>query len=394
MKTTPSSRQRLAKHLAVLAGTWLVAGCVLTPDNRSDVSAEPLQLKHLGTLTVPRGSDAITANFGGISGMDWDPISGTWYLLSDDRSERAAARFYKAKIDLGLAGIQSVKVTGVVDLLQPEGEHFVSARRNGRPPDPEALRLDPQTGELVWSSETDRRLSIDSFVRQARLDGSFVKEWPLPPMLRSSFTAESGARNNLSLEGLAFTADGAALWLGMEAPIYEDGPVANLQSGAMVRFTKIRRDGQLWAQYAYPIERIPVAPTGGKLRADNGVSEILALPNDKLLVVERAGHEVDELVFKFSVRLYEASTAGASDVSQWPSLAKGEFRPMNKRLLVDLNALGIGEVDNIEAAAWGPCLARHKASLLLASDDNFSPRQVNQFLLFEVTGGLAAQWCQ
>jgi hypothetical protein len=212
-------------------------------------------------------------------------------------------------------------------------------------------------------------------------------------MLRSHAGAESGARNNQSLEGLAFTPDGSALWLGMEGPLHEDGPGSSLHSGALARFTKLGRDGQLLAQYAYPIDRIPVAPTGGKLRADSGVSEILSLDNDSLLTIERAGHEVEELVFKFSVRLYEARSDGASDVSQLPSLAQGGFRPMAKRLLLDLNAARLGEVDNVEAAAWGPCLSRHKASLLLASDDNFSTRQSNVFMLFEATGDAAAARC-
>lgn len=370
----------------------LLGGCTAPPMARPQADATSLRLRHLGSLTVQRG-DGLLANFGGISGMDWDPASGTWYLLSDDRSERAPARLYTANIALGSSGIQSVMVTGVVDLLQPDGDRFRNARQGGRPPDPEALRLDSRTGDLVWSSETDHRLGVDSFVRQAHPSGHFVKEWPLPPMLRSHADAESGARNNQSLEGLAFTPDSSALWLGMEGPLHDDGPGPGLQSGALARFTKLDRDGQPLAQYAYPIDRIPVEPTGGKRRADNGVSEILALGNDSLLVVERAGHEVDELVFKFSVRLYEARIDGASDVSQLRSLAQGGFRPMAKRLLLDLNAASPGEVDNFEAAAWGPCLSHHRASLLLASDDNFSTRQSNVFMLFEATGGAAAARC-
>jgi hypothetical protein len=325
--------------------------------------------------------------------MDWDPVTGTWYLLSDDRSERAPARLYTANIVLGPGGIKSLTVTSIVDLLEPNGEVFRNARQSTRPPDPEALRLDLRTGDLVWSSETDHQIGVDSFVRQTTRHGHFVKEWPLPLMLQTHVGADSGARNNQSLESLAFSPDGSALWLGMEAPLREDGPSPSLQSGGLARLTKLDRDGRLLAQYAYPIDPIPLAPTGGRMRADNGVSEILSLSNDSLLVVERAGREVEELVFKFSVRLYETRTDGATNVSQMASLAHGGFKPMSKRLLLDMNAADWGEVGNVEAAAWGPCLDRHKASLLLASDDNFSSRQSNLFMLFQVTGSPASARC-
>jgi hypothetical protein len=57
---------------------------------------------------------------------------------------------------------------------------------------------------------------------------------------------------------------------------------------------------------------------------------------------------------------------------------------MSKRLVLDLDQAGIGLVDNIEAAAWGPRLPNGNATLMLVSDDNFAPHQVNQFLAFEV----------
>jgi hypothetical protein len=36
-------------------------------------------------------------------------------------------------------------------------------------------------------------------------------------------------------EGLAFTPDGSALWVAMEGPLYEDGPVCTAQAGAYTR---------------------------------------------------------------------------------------------------------------------------------------------------------------
>jgi hypothetical protein len=50
-------------------------------------------------------------------------------------------------------------------------------------------------------------------------------------------------------------------------------------------------------------------------------------------------------------------------------------------LLLDLDALGI-TLDNVEGMAIGPDLADGRRTLVLISDNNFSPAQFTQFLLF------------
>ena len=66
------------------------------------------------------------------------------------------------------------------------------------------------------------------------------------------------------------------------------------------------------------------------------------------------------------------------------SLQGADFTAMRKRLVLDLSTAGIGDTDNIEAAAWGPRLPNGNATLLLVSDDNFHPRQASRFWAFEV----------
>jgi hypothetical protein len=46
---------------------------------------------------------------------------------------------------------------------------------------------------------------------------------------------------------------------------------------------------------------------------------------------------------------------------------------------------GLGRlIDNIEGATFGPTLSNGKRTLIFVADDNFSPGQKNQFLLFEI----------
>jgi Esterase-like activity of phytase len=54
-------------------------------------------------------------------------------------------------------------------------------------------------------------------------------------------------------------------------------------------------------------------------------------------------------------------------------------------LLLDLDALGI-TLDNVEGMAIGPDLADGRRTLVLVSDNNFSPAQFTQVLLFALLG--------
>ncbi len=371
--------------LPALSIALALSACAIAPATRG-APTHIGGLRLLGSAVLTRTESGVLRDFGGISGADFDPATGVWYLLPDDRSEHAPARIYTARIAVGPQGIGAIDVDGIVVLRQADGSTFPSPAQAGEVPDPEALRLDPAGGGgFFWSSEGDRKRGLSPFVRQADRTGAFVADVPLPANLRVHANEERGARDNLTIEGLAFADQGRTLWASMEAPLYEDGPVPTVDHGAFTRFTRIDGRSGSTAQYAYPVDAIPVAPSGGKRRADNGVSEILPTPSGSLLVIERSGREIADGVFGFEIRLYEADSAGATDVLAAPSLQHASFAAMRKRLVLDLGTLGY--VDNIEAAAWGPTLPNGHATLVLMSDDNFSSRQVTQILAYEVMPG-------
>ena len=47
---------------------------------------------------------------GGLSGMDYDEETGLFYMLSDDRSKKAPARFYTVKMDVNGETIEDVVI--------------------------------------------------------------------------------------------------------------------------------------------------------------------------------------------------------------------------------------------------------------------------------------------
>lgn len=345
-----------------------------------------------GTAWPAPGSErsALTRHFGGISGLDFDPRSGRWWLLSDDRSEQAPARIYEATISPG----GTPRLEAVHTLRRADGQPFARfGSPDGEPADGEALRADPCGEALWWASEADPPRGFPAAVQRSTRDGQHAGTVTLPPNLHSPRDGRHGPRPNRSIEGLAFVPDGSALWIALEAPLVEDGPLPTRDSGAALRFTRLARSGvgqdSAAQQFVYPLESLSREGRGGRHRADNGVSEILAIDQDTLLVVERAGHEIDEGVFAFTVRLYLAEVGSADDVATWPTLAGRTPVTMRKRLLLDLAdpRFGLGAIDNIEGAAWGPRLPDGRATLLLVSDDNFSPRQATQWLWFAVAEG-------
>lgn len=359
--------------LALWIGTSAAAHSACPSSQRRDPH-DIAGLTFLGTAELRRKPESLGENLGGISGLDYDPIKNLWYLLSDDRSQRAPARFYQAEITVDRGGF------GTIAVLPPVALPIAATEI----PDPEALRVIPCTTLMVWSSEGYRAQGLHPSVRLVSTTGEPLGQLSLPDNLKFSADGLSGARENLSIEGLAPTADGKALWVFMEAPLIQDGPKPDLLSGAVVRLTRLPLDGGKAVQYGYPIDPIPVAASGGRHRADNGVSEILAFGDEKILVIERSGREIAPNEFAFDIRIYQASLSQAEDVSQRHSLLESKARTVEKHLILSLKDLGLPWIDNLEGAAWGPKLADGRSTLVLVSDDNFSPNQTTQLMVFAV----------
>jgi hypothetical protein len=155
-----------------------------------------------------------------------------------------------------------------------------------------------------------------------------------------------------------------------------DGNVA--QQGARSRFLHYLINTTdpplLVAEHLYPLDFVPLAVV-------NGLTDFQPLnPAGQFLGLERAFGPQG-----FSVKLFQFTTATATDTSAVPSFKGnlGSLRPIRKRLLLDLNTLGI-PIDNVEGMTVGPRLADGSQSLLMVSDDNFNQTQVTQFLLFRL----------
>lgn len=333
-------------------------------------------LSYLGQTQIGFGAVCDGTVVGGLSGISYDPQRQIYYVISDDRSKKAPARFYTFRLSLSDNGIDDATCTGAYSLRDRSGAVFNSLDSDSHPPvvppDPEGIAFDAGRQRLYWSSEgeriTDRQpVLLDPWVRIAGLDGNFQGEFTLPANLKMS-AQHTGPRRNLALEGLTLAPSGASLFAAKEDPGYQDGPLSDGDHQVLTRITKFDvATTAPTAQYAYPME----PPGRGVDR--NGVSDLVALSDTTFLVLERS------TAIPPVVRVYRAEIGPATDVSALPSMHGAALTPMSKSLAIDLSATR--PLDNIEGITLGPRLPDGRQSVVLVSDDNFASTQITQFVL-------------
>ena len=376
---------RLLRHsralVATLAAALVLGGCA-APRQPSAGNTDA-RIRLLAQTHIAAGTEVLGTPWGGISGIDYDPQSGQFWLISDDRSAHAPARIYTARWAPAQQPTQPPHITGVFTLLTEQGQPFPSPPQRtiskAEVPDAEAIRWHAGRQRLWWTSEGDWARGGIPRLREALPTGQWARDIPLPPAFTPTLQPQrTGPRLNASLEGLAFSDDGCTAWLAMEMAWVQDGPRPTVQTaGGPVRITALDvATGQAQQQRAYTPDAVPRArrlPWGPEV---NGVSEILADGPHHLLVLERdysAGAG-------FGARLYRADLRSGSDTLGVQALQPGNHTPLQKTLLLDFATLGLATVDNLEGMTWAAPLPSGERVLVLVSDDNFNAAQSTQWL--------------
>jgi len=347
-------------------------------------------IKLLGQYIIPLNYVYKNTVVGGLSGIDYDTTTKLYYMISDDRSDKNPARFYVAKIFLTQNGIDSLCFVDVKNMLQPSGKVYPNSKQDPyHTPDPEAMRYNPISQQLVWSSEGERIVNAkdtvleDPTVISVSTEGKFIDSFIIPTNLKMQ-AIEKGPRQNAVFEGLTFADHYKTLFVDVEEPLYEDGPRAGLtDTNTYTRILKFDiASKKNIAQYAYKISPIPYPANPVGAFKMNGIPDILTIGDNKLLLIERS-YSTGRL--GCSIRLFTVDLNDATDISNISSLSKPDkpFIPATKKLLLDMDSLGI-YIDNIEGVTFGPTLPNGHKTLLFIADNNFSIFQKTQLLLFEV----------
>lgn len=340
---------------------------------KSSTQATIPRITFLGEVNFPTGLKFKNTELGGLSGITYNGDKQIYYAISDDRSSKAAARFYTLEIDLDRDKISEETVTfiDVTTLLNETGQPF--------PPlsiDSEGITFTQKS--LFISSEGDRERQIQPFIREFSLVGKQLQSLPIPE--KFLIQPNSGVRNNLALENLTVTPSKKDLFTATENALIQDGTEANISTGSPCRILQYDLiKGEAKKEFLYITE--PITSTSNNFGdfKTNGLVEIIALDDTHLLSLERSF----SLDTGNVIKLFQVDLSNADNIQKINSLNNQftHISPVKKELLSDLSNLEL-ILDNIEGMTFGPKLADGQRSLILVSDNNFNPLQSTQVLIF------------
>lgn len=334
----------------------------------------PGTVEFLGDITLPTGLLIEGQEFGGISGLDYDAASDRYFAISDDRSQKAPARFYELKLGIDAEGIHTIDIARQATLRQASGDVFPDGGV-----DPEAIRYDAARNSILWSSEGD--LNGKPGIFESRLDGTHLRAFAVPDYYTPDAEGMVGVYGNLAFESLALSADGATLFAMTENGLAQDGAKATLEAGSPARLIAFDvKSGAPTAEYIYQTDTIFTPATAEPPYNDNGVSDMLALEDGRFITVERSfaagvGNQI---------RFYVVSLDDAADVNGQDKVDATAVTALTKVELFTIAEGDFGlDIDNVESITFGPEIDGSK-TVVIASDNNFNAGQFTQFVAFKL----------
>ena len=251
----------------------------------------------------------------------------------------------------------------------------------------------PLTGraDTAWDGEGLVRIdggyvavTVETEPRVERFDGAGKRTGAvaLPPHFAMQ------APGNKGMESLTLSPSGRFLFTANEAALTIDGLPSTKTRGTTIRILKRDLSTSTDIELAYRTEPLGAGGASG----DMGVSELAAIDDNTLLVLER-GFQVG---YGNTVRIFRVDLRTGAHVETTPAL--NDATPvLTKTLVVDIGLLPPGNathpgpepnpiLDNYEALALGPTLPDGRRLLFVTSDDNASATQVPRVLVLAIQG--------
>ncbi len=370
----------------------VLSACSLPQVKAEDRLFQNISLELLGEVLVPETAQVNKMPVGGLSGITYSPKENLFYAVSDDRSDKAPARFYQFKLKLDPTGKPlSTEFTGVTTLKDQSGQVYEKGTI-----DPEGIAITPQ--ETVWiSSEGVAVDDIPPFIQEYDIkSGKLLRSLRIPEQYIPRTDTKNkknpkrlGIQNNMGFESLTLNSNAARLgatepyrlFTAAENALEQDkNPDVESIEGDHVRFMHYSLQDQrvdLIAEYLYPLEPKPMG-------SDKfGLVEMLSLDGaGRFLSLERSFG-----LMGFKVQVFQTVFAASKDTSMLSSIQGLDtvVKPAQKELVADLNNLDV-VIDNLEGMTLGPRLPDGSQSLMMVSDDNFNKMQKTQILVFRIKG--------
>jgi hypothetical protein len=359
-------------NMKITLGLAMILASAAAVSQAQEMTATP---ELLGSITLPTGLRIGGDEFGGISGLDYDADADLYYAISDDRSQRAPARFYTIKLAIDADGVHAIDIVDSHLLRTASGNTYPE---NGV--DPEAIRYDAARRSIFWSSEGDA--GGRPGVYESRLDGSFLRAFAVPDYYNPNAEGTAGVYGNLAFESLAVSPDGSTLFAATENGLAQDGGKATLEAGSPSRVIGFDiATGEPKVEYVYETGPIFTKATAEPSYNDNGLSDLMMLDETHFLAVERSfasgvGNEIN---------FYVVDIAGATDIAGQETIDALEATPLAKQSVFKIGEGDFGlDIDNIEAITFGPEIDGTR-TVVIASDNNFNAvGQFSQFVVFKL----------
>ncbi len=258
----------------------------------------------------------------------------------------------------------------------------------GKSFDPEGVVINPKTGTFLVSDEYGP--SLYEFDRS----GNMIRAFNTPanliprsgtgtPNYADDTNNTLGKRTNRGFEGLAISPDGRYAFAMLQSAMLDEGG----GNGVFNRIVKFDiTTGTAVAQFAYKMDS---AAQG------RGISALVALGNDKFMVLERnnRGIGVGATLAAADKAVYQIDLAGATDVTNitlgTTTLPAGVVAASKGAKVIDLDAdtlaaLGNKSPEKWEGLAVGPKLNNGKYLVLAGTDNDYSVTQNGSNVQFDV----------
>jgi hypothetical protein len=322
------------------------------------------------TITDPgQGVFDFTASAAELSGLTW-LFGTTYHAVGDDANQRKA---YELNIGVnptngritGASLVQTITLSTGYDL-----EGIAYCRPRG-----------------TWFVSDEGQHPAGGFIREHTLpDGNLVGNVTIPTPMQND-------RANFGLESCSWGA--GALWTANEEALAQESALSTASTGSIIRLQKFDHLLNAAGQWAYQTDSFGF-DNPGIAQERSGVSDLLALPDGNLLVLERTLGV--GLFTSYRNRIYLVNFTGATDVSSIADLDGAVYTPVTKTLLWERN-MGSVQTRNFEGIALGPALpalGSNSYSVLLVADNGGGTQQHLYALI--VNGVVApsplAQWRQ
>lgn len=372
------STKTILHYITLLFIVYSLVSCTsLTTGSQEN----PFKIKYLDEYVIYNDSIFEGSKIGGLSGIDYAPKQDVYYLACDDPTN---PRFYKTSILIENNSFSKITIDTLVKLKDTTNQFLLSNTL-----DLESIRIFGENN-LIFSSEGSIKKNQDPSIFITDNSGNYLDKYILPPnFLTDSSVTKNKPRHNKVLEGLALDHKGSGYWVAMEGTLALDGEMPTFTNlGSPIRITHFdTTTQQADDQFTYPLDKIAKDPKG-KFGV-NGITGLLQLNKNQFLCLER-GYAAGYGSQGNTVRIYLADTKNSTNTLPFLSLKDQQPIVAKKKLLFDFesirNQLTDHIVDNIEDITFGPTLPNGNQSLILVSDNNFNPTniQINQFILLEL----------